>query len=239
MPARPPLLTWVLVAMVAAASCAPTAPARDQAIGSPESPRSGPIKRVTAAIPADLPTVYSVLNPGAGGQGRSIQELALAGLTTSDPLGNLHPQLAEAVPSLENGLWTVFPDGRMETTWRIREGALWHDGTPFTSQDLVFTAAVVLDPEVPALASVTYRAVEGVDAPDPRTVTVRWKVPFIKADGMFGQRLAAPIPKHLLEGAYATSKGTFAETRSQRHRRTRARGVAAPERCDACADMRA
>lgn len=208
---RHSLLTCALVALTAVVSCAPTAPAQDRPIGSAESPRSGPIKRVTAAIPAELTTVHGALNAGAGGQGRAIQELVLAGLTTADPLGNLYPQLAEAVPSTENGLWKVFPDGRMETTWRIREKAVWHDGTPFTSQDLVFTAAVVLDPDVPAFSSVNYRAVDGVDAPDPRTVTVRWKVPFIKADGMFGQRLAPPFPKHLLEGAYATSKTTFDE----------------------------
>lgn len=211
MRARQLLLTCALVAMTAAASCAPTTPAPDQPIGSSESPGSGRIKRITAAIPAELPTVHSALNPGAGGQGRAVQELALAGLTMYDPIGNLYPQLADAVPSVENGLWKVFPDGRMETTWRIRNGALWHDGTPFTSQDLVFTTAAVLDPEIPAFSNVNYRSVEAVDAPDPRTITVRWKAPFIKADGMFGQRLAPPFPRHLLEGAYATSKSTFAE----------------------------
>ncbi len=200
----------VLVAVTAALACAPSS-ARDQPSSSSEAVRPARIQRVTAAIPAELPTVYAALNPGAGGQGRSIQELALAGLTTYDPVGNLYAQLAEAVPSLENGLWKLFPDGRMETTWRIREGALWHDGTPFTSQDLVFTAAVVADPDVPAFSNVNYRAVEGVDAPDLRTITVRWKAPFIRADGMFGQRLASPVPAHLLGGAYALSKSTFAD----------------------------
>jgi peptide/nickel transport system substrate-binding protein len=146
-----------------------------------------------------------------GGQGNALQEIGLAGLTIYDHLRRIHPQLAEAVPTTENGLWKLLPDGRMETTWRIREGAVWHDGAAFTSQDLVFTVAVVLDGELPEFGNVNYREVEGVDAPDPRTVTVRWKKPFIRADSMFGQALASPLPKHLLERAYTGAKSTFTE----------------------------
>lgn len=204
-------VSCALVGLLAAAACAPTAPARDAATGSAEMPRSGPTKRIVAAVPADLPAVPSLLTSGAGGQGRAIQELALAGLTIYDPRGQLHPQLAETVPTPENGLWRVFPDGRMETTFHIRPSALWHDGAPFTSQDLLFTAAVVLDPEIPVFSNVNYRGIEGFDAPDARTITVRWKAPFIKADGMFGQRLGAPFPRHLLEAAYTSSKSTFTE----------------------------
>ncbi|MEA2642724.1 MAG: hypothetical protein QOF51_4118, partial [Chloroflexota bacterium] len=40
-----------------------------------------------------------------------------ADLSVMDDHGTLRPELAEAVPSAENGLWKVFPDGRMETTW--------------------------------------------------------------------------------------------------------------------------
>lgn len=206
------ILSCALVALIAAASCAPTPPPRDQPTSPVESSRSGPLKRITAAIPADPPAVYNAMNPpGVGGQGNALQELALAGLTIQDHLRRIHPQLAEAVPSVENGLWKVSSDGRMETTWRIREGVVWHDGTPFTSQDLVFTVEVGRDPDLPAFANINYRAIEGVDAPDPRTVTVRWKEPFIKADAMFGQKLASPLAKHLLEGTYTSSKSTFTD----------------------------
>ena len=34
----------------------------------------------------------------------------------------------EAVPTLENGLWKVLPDGRMETSWRLKPGLVWQDG---------------------------------------------------------------------------------------------------------------
>src|SRR5439155_26739855 len=99
--------------------------------------------------------------------------------------GHLRPQFAEALPSLENGLWQVFPYGRMETTWRVRPGASWHDGTPLTSADLLFTAAVSQDKDTPIFAHGAYKLIEAVEAPDPRTVTVRWTKPYIDADAMF------------------------------------------------------
>ena len=52
--------------------------------------------------------------------GNSNYHMSNAGMTTTDDRGVLHPQLAEAVPSLANGLWKVLADGTMETTWRIR-----------------------------------------------------------------------------------------------------------------------
>jgi peptide/nickel transport system substrate-binding protein len=50
-----------------------------------------------------------------------------------------------------------------------------------------------------------------VEAPDPQTITVRWKEPFIEADTMFSRQLAFPMPKHLLERAYLGDKTTFTE----------------------------
>src|SRR5687768_6292972 len=106
------LFAGTLVALAVLAACAPAAPARDVSSRSGDAPRSGPVKRIVTAIPAELPGVHGDLNPGAGGQARAVQELVVAGLTIAEPLGTLHPQLAEAVPTIENGLWKVFPDGR-------------------------------------------------------------------------------------------------------------------------------
>lgn len=79
-----------------------------------------------------------IVAPGQRGS-NLITELVHTALTALDNKGVLQPRLAEAVPSLENGLWKVFPDGRMETTWKLKPGLRWHDGTPFTSDDLLFT----------------------------------------------------------------------------------------------------
>ena len=78
----------------------------------------------------------------------ALHELVHAGLTHFDGAETLGPQLAEAVPTVENGQWRVLPDGRMEATWRIRETARWHDGTPLTSDDLQLTLAIDEDPSL-------------------------------------------------------------------------------------------
>ena len=68
------------------------------------------------------------------------------------------------MPTADNGLWRVLPDGRMETTWRIKENARWHDGTPFTADDLVFTTTIDRDADLPILRHPGYASVESVQA---------------------------------------------------------------------------
>jgi len=198
-----------LVLLLTIAGCAAPQGSAGRSEGAQDRPASGP-KRVTAGIPATPPILYNALNVGGvGGQGSALQDLVHVGLAAHDPQSNLHPRLAEAVPSLENGLWRLLPDGRMETTWRIRSEASWHDGTPFTSTDAAFTLLVVGDRELPALSHVAYASIEGVDTPDARTVIVRWTKPYIEADRLFTASLAAPMPRHLLERSLGENKAIF------------------------------
>jgi peptide/nickel transport system substrate-binding protein len=144
-------------------------------------------------------------------------ELYSAGLIGFDGPGSTAAQLAEAVPSLENGFWKVLPDGRMETTFRIRPDARWHDGTPLTSEDVLFGAQI--GKEYPELAlntnfgSAVYGLIEGITAVDDRTVTVAWKSPYAQADWMFSYQVAMPLPKHLLGAAYTNDKEGFSKLR--------------------------
>lgn len=171
-------------------------------------------KRITAAILSEPPVLASALlgggpRPLKGIEG--VEWLLSAGVAMYDVQGALHPQLAEAVPTLENGLWRVLPDGRMETTWRVRANARWHDGTPVTSDDLIFTLEVWEDKELPFRRGAAFDIIESVGAPDSSAVTVRWHKPFLDADTLFTFELALPQPKHLLQAAYAENKRTFAE----------------------------
>jgi peptide/nickel transport system substrate-binding protein len=117
--------------------------------------------------------------------------------------------LAEAVPSLENGLWKLLPDGRMETTWRLRAAARWHDGAPVTAEDLLFSLRLGRDPENSAFNTHAYGSIEEAWAPDPRSLAITWKEPFIEADTILGLPLGGLLPKHLLEDAYRAEKASF------------------------------
>lgn len=170
-------------------------------------------KRIVTAIMADPPIVVSILNPGSHWRGvEHIEALLDAGLTREGAAVR-RAELAEAVPSPENGLWKVNADGTMETTWKLKPGLEWQDGTPFTSADLAFTLQVVLDKDVPLFsANQIYTHVAGYDAPDARTIVVRWKTPYIEADWLFGAGdPAQPLPKHLLERTYASNKAAFGD----------------------------
>ncbi len=157
----------------------------------------GPV-RITLAFRGVPTTFREDLNRTAGAQSvGDLQELMHVGLANEQELRELHAELAESLPTIENGGWRLLPDGRMETTWRIRQGAQWHDGAPFTADDVIFA-----DPG--------YRSVEGIDAIDPQTIVIRWKEPYIEADRLFGMRLL-PLPKHLLEEQYVDNKANFAQ----------------------------
>ncbi len=205
---------WILLAMLVAA-CAPAGGTRAPSADTPPTDRQAGPKRILTAVVSELPTARSQLNRASGGTlpgARELEQLIHAGLAVEDSSGNLRPQLAEAAPTVENGLWRVFPDGRMETTWKIRPNAMWHDRTPFTAEDLVFTARIAQDKDLGLFGQLAYESIASVEATDPRTITVRWSRPFIEADTMFsgvGNFQAVPLPRHLLEPQYVENKAAF------------------------------
>jgi peptide/nickel transport system substrate-binding protein len=161
-----------------------------------------------AVIMGDPPHFAGRYNPSLGSVPGldGIEEMVNAGMANFNQEGALRPQLAEAVPSLDNGLWKLLPDGRMETTWKIRAGAVWHDGTPFTSGDLVFTAMTAEDKQVPGFYNVISTMIERFEAPDGATFVATWNGPFIGADALFTRIRGLPLPKHILEGPYNENK---------------------------------
>ena len=196
---------WLLGAALIVACGAPAGPSasRDQptAPAAPTTP-----KRITIGA---FVSATNVLDNRA----RPVPELVVGGLTTLDDRGVRQPQLAEAVPGIENGLWLVFPDGTMQTTHRLREKVLWHDGRPMTSDDLVFTATIARDRAINlAVRDATYDLIDHIEVTDPRTVVVTWREPSFLADGLFSVVAGSftnPLPKHLLEPAYLEDKATL------------------------------
>ena len=117
-------------------------------------------------------------------------------LAAWDPDGNLVPVLAAEIPDLENG--GVAPDG-MSVTWKLKKGVEWHDGQPFSADDVVFNWEYAADPATAAVTIGNYQDVK-VEKIDPLTVRVRFEKPTPfwagRANGMI-------IPKHL----FAAYKG--------------------------------
>ena len=205
----------VLLAVVTGLTgCA--APAPSGGAASSGAPEQRVTKKLVAAIRGDLRTLSEALNNGLGGSVAGTREVDLlvnAGLGVIDSAGQHRPRLAEVVPTIENGRWKLFADGRMETTWSLRREAVWHDGEPFTAGDLLFATRVAQDADLPLARSPGYPVVDTVEAPDPYSLVVTWKQPFIDADMLFTQRSSPtvmPLPRHVLEGPYgAGDKNAF------------------------------
>src|SRR2546423_579823 len=131
-------LVLLLAAHVVLTACAGPGTGRDATQGSRPSASAQPV-RLHVAIVGDPVVVFPSVDLRQASAIDELEHLVNAGLSVLDAEREPRAQLAEALPSVENGLWRVFPDGRMETTWHIREGATWHDGEPWTVSDLLFT----------------------------------------------------------------------------------------------------
>jgi peptide/nickel transport system substrate-binding protein len=136
----------------------------------------------------------------AGPAGREVARLFFATLDFADERGNAQPYLQEAVPQLNTDSWRVFPDGRMETTYRLRPNLTWHDGTPLAAEDFVFGWRVYSTPSMGVAASPPMSHMEEVLAADPRTITIRWKTSYPDAARLM-ERFSA-LPRHILEPVF-------------------------------------
>ncbi len=116
-------------------------------------------------------------------------------LASWDPDGNLVANLAAEIPSVQNG--GVAKDGK-SVVWKLKRGVQWHDGKPFTADDVVFNWEYAADP---ATASVTIGSYKDIKAQkiDSHTVKVTFEKPTpFWADAFVGVR-GMIIPKHLFE----------------------------------------
>ena len=112
-------------------------------------------------------------------------------LVVFDPAGNMVPVLAQEVPSLKNG--GVAKDG-MSVTWKLKRGVQWHDGKPFTAQDVVFNWEYAADPATGSPWFGVYKNVKQMEALDSNTVKCVFTqpTPYWLTTGYI-------IPRHIFE----------------------------------------
>ena len=90
--------------------------------------------------------------------------------------------LAEASFDGKDGLtprlatcWEGAADG-LSVTFKLREGVKWHDGKPFTSADVAFSALQVWKP-LQNLGRIVFKDSQAVDTPDAATAVFRFAKP--------------------------------------------------------------
>ncbi|MGJ5093622.1 ABC transporter substrate-binding protein [Bradyrhizobium oligotrophicum] len=71
--------------------------------------------------------------------------------------------------------WEATPDGKT-VTFKLRKGITWHDGKPFTSEDVAFTAMNMWK-KILNYGSTLQLFLTAVDTPDPQTAIFRYERP--------------------------------------------------------------
>ncbi|MDD2272598.1 MAG: peptide-binding protein [Desulfuromonadaceae bacterium] len=87
--------------------------------------------------------------------------------------------------------------GGLIITFHLHRGVKWHDGTPLTSRDVLYTYQVTVDPKTPTAYAEDFKQVKSITTPDPYTIRVSYKSPFAPALASWGMNI---LPAHLLEG---------------------------------------
>ena len=185
-------------------ACAPAvrpdlpAASGSSAVSNPVRPASDNRTLVVAirGEPASLSTKEWVEGLGLGNGKRFFN----AHLAISDEREDFRPYLAETLPQLNTDTWRVLPDGRMETTYRLKPNLTWHDGAPLTAEDFAFAHTVYATPELGQSRLIPQRYLEDVTAADARTIVFRWRELFPDA-GILSTDFEA-LPRHLLEDTF-------------------------------------
>jgi peptide/nickel transport system substrate-binding protein len=112
------------------------------------------------------------------------------------PDGELVPMLAADIPDPENG--GVSKDG-MSVTWKLKKDVEWHDGKPFTADDVVFNWEYAADPATAATTTGQYKDIVKAEKIDPLTVRLHFAKPTPFWAAAFTGQTGMVIPKHLFE----------------------------------------
>ncbi|MDP2376710.1 peptide ABC transporter substrate-binding protein [Reyranella sp.] len=137
----------------------------------------------------------TLLNPhfAVGTKDQDGSRLFYEPLAAWDAEGNLKAKLAAEIPSRENG--GLAADGK-SVTWKLKQGVTWHDGKPFTADDVIFNWEYAKDPATASVTIGSYRDVV-IEKVDQYTVVVKFAKPTpFWADALVGTR-GMMIPKHL------------------------------------------
>src|SRR3990170_441440 len=116
----------------------------------------------------------TLLNPhfAVGTKDQDRSRIFYEPLAAWDGDGNLKPKLAALIPGREDG--TLAADGK-SVVWKLKQGVTWHDGKPFTADDVVFNWEYAKDPATAATTSGTVKDIDKVEKVDSHTIKILFK----------------------------------------------------------------
>ncbi|MCJ2877480.1 peptide ABC transporter substrate-binding protein [Rhizobium pusense] len=115
-------------------------------------------------------------------------------LFRATPEGVIVPSLAAEVPSQANG--GISADG-LEWRIKLRDDVKWHDGNPFTAEDVKFTLELTVDPNFKSWRTLGHSLLRDITIVSPTELTWRMEKPFSPYLALLTETFI--VPKHVLE----------------------------------------
>ncbi len=147
---------------------------------------------ITILVP-DNPVAFNGINTDTGYE-QAMGELVMLSLSETDPNGNVYPELAVEIPTVENGGLVVDEEAwTMTATWKLREDVYWADGEQVTVDDVIFTWDAMVD------AGAWYAAMdytESIEKIDDFTFVVEFNTLFQAYNLQFGGEDVFIYPEH-------------------------------------------
>lgn len=201
---------WGVIVAVTATALAACRPADRSSTSTNPAP---PVDQPSPTLRAILRTEPVSLTESLG---RNYLVVAMFGSPLVGFSHELRYPILSSAPQLGTDTWQVLPDGRMETTFRLKPGLTWHDGGLLSAEDMVLarqvdSGRVQYGLRVSQTTTET-NAIEDVLAPNPETVVIRWKRPFADA----AHPTLAPLPRHIL-GTVLEQGGTDSSRMGDHH----------------------
>jgi peptide/nickel transport system substrate-binding protein len=205
---RRPVVAWTVLALSLLLACSPQPTPSGSAPAAQQS-EPAPARTLIAAVRNEPPGLAPLAVP-AQSSGIALyftKRMFNADLAILDGDGIPQPYLAESLPQLNSESWQVFPDSRMETTYRLKPNLTWHDGSPLTSDDFAFAFQVLSTPSAGYTSLAPINQIEAISTPDPRTIVIAWKGLYAQAGALqsigTGATGLPALPKAILGPVFA------------------------------------
>lgn len=157
------------------------------AVGNPDAPKGGDFKINLGQAPTTLNALSS-----SDAYATSVQAMIMEGLLSRNvDTREWEPALASA--------WTISKDGKV-FEFTLREGVKWHDGKPFTAEDVKFSFDAIVDPTdkyKTAHLKPYYENIGAVEIIAPNKVRFSVKTPYFNNFSVAAGLTI--VPKHLYE----------------------------------------
>lgn len=157
-----------------------------------DTPPSKPTGRIVIGFSQE-PTVFNPLMPRIEVDD-GVHFSLFDALFRIDPEGRFQPALAAEVPTTENG--GISKDG-LEWRIKLRDDVKWHDGTPFTAEDVKFTLELVVDPNFRSWRTAGHSLVRNITVVSPTELTWQMETAFAPYLSILADTFI--VPKHVLE----------------------------------------